>query len=157
MALSKSQNWPAGSWPDQSFRQWNRLFREILQKTSLLGYYLGFDWSGWIVLTKSEILITTGMVWPFSSDKWKPSSERLSFIQNISPFLIASTPPTPPPPTPQLILHNLRLSYWKDVGKIPVIRWHIAQYKGATSFPGCRVTAQLFWHEWTQQNGRITY
>ena len=33
--------------------------------------YLGFDWSGWIVLIKSEILNTTGMVWPLSSDKWK--------------------------------------------------------------------------------------
>ena len=29
-------------------------------------YYLGFDWSGWIVLIKSEILIMMG-----NSDKWK--------------------------------------------------------------------------------------
>ena len=29
------------------------------------------EWSGWIVLIKSEILIMTGMVWPVSSDKWK--------------------------------------------------------------------------------------
>ena len=27
---SKSQNWPAGPWPDQSFRQWNRLFPRVL-------------------------------------------------------------------------------------------------------------------------------
>ena len=41
-------------------------------KTHLLrAYYLRFDWSGWIVLIKSEILIATGMVWPVSSDKWK--------------------------------------------------------------------------------------
>ena len=39
------------------------------KKHLLRAYYLGFDWSGWIVFTKSEILITTGMVWPVSSDK----------------------------------------------------------------------------------------
>ena len=27
--------------------------------------------SSWIFLIKSEIVITTGMVWPLSSDKWK--------------------------------------------------------------------------------------
>ena len=27
-------------------------------------YYLRFDWSGWIVLIKSEILVMTGMVRP---------------------------------------------------------------------------------------------
>ena len=32
-------------------------------------YYLGIYWSGWIVLIKNEILITTEMVWPASSDK----------------------------------------------------------------------------------------
>ena len=37
----------------------------------LHAYYLRFDWSGWIVLIKSGILIATGMVWPVSSDKWK--------------------------------------------------------------------------------------
>ena len=47
-------------------------FRDFLMKTYLLrGYYLRFDWSGWIVLIKSEFLITTGMVWQVSSDKWK--------------------------------------------------------------------------------------
>ena len=33
--------------------------------------YSGFDLFGRIVLIKSEILVTTGMVWPVSSDKWK--------------------------------------------------------------------------------------
>ena len=47
-------------------------FQEFLLKNHLLrAYYLGFDISGWIVLIKSEILITTGMVWQVSSDKWK--------------------------------------------------------------------------------------
>jgi len=35
---------------------------------------IGFDWSGWIVFIKREILITTGMARPVSSDKWKVSS-----------------------------------------------------------------------------------
>ena len=47
-------------------------FQRVLLKNHLLcAYCLGFDWSGWIVLIKSEILITTGMVWPVSSGKWK--------------------------------------------------------------------------------------
>ena len=47
-------------------------FRGFLLKNYLLpAHCLGFDWSGWIVLINSEILITTGMVWPVSSDKWK--------------------------------------------------------------------------------------
>ena len=50
----------------------NAFFQEFLLKHYLLrACYLGFDWSGWIVLIKSEILIMTGMVWPVSSDKWK--------------------------------------------------------------------------------------
>ena len=45
---------------------------EILLKNHLLcAQYLGFDWSGWLILIKSEILITMGMGWPVSSDKWK--------------------------------------------------------------------------------------
>ena len=36
-ALSKSQNWPAGPWPDQSFWRWNRLFATVfLLKNHLL-------------------------------------------------------------------------------------------------------------------------
>ena len=43
----------------------------LLKNHLLRAYYLGFDLSGWIVLIKSEILTTTGMVWLVSSDKWK--------------------------------------------------------------------------------------
>ena len=41
-ALSIFQNWPAGLWPDRSFWQWNRPFRqEFLMKTHFLrAYYL---------------------------------------------------------------------------------------------------------------------
>ena len=47
-------------------------FRGFLLKNHLLPTHcLGFDWSGWIVLINSEILITTERVWPVSSDKWK--------------------------------------------------------------------------------------
>ena len=54
-------------------------FQRVLFKNHLLrAYCLGFDWSGWIVLIKSEILITTGMVWPVSSGKWKvPFSQHI--------------------------------------------------------------------------------
>ena len=44
--------------------------QEYLLKNRLL-LHLGFDRSGWMVLIKSEILITTGIVWPVSSDKRK--------------------------------------------------------------------------------------
>ena len=68
-----SQNWPAGQWPDRPFWTWNRLFQEFLMKNDfrLRGCCLGFDWSSVIALIKSEILITTGMVWQVSSDKSK--------------------------------------------------------------------------------------
>ena len=47
-------------------------FHEFLMKNDFLrAYYLGFDWSGWIALIKGKILITKGMSWPVSSDKWK--------------------------------------------------------------------------------------
>ena len=37
-------------------------FQEFLMKNDFLGaYYLGFDWSGWIALIKSTILVTKGM------------------------------------------------------------------------------------------------
>ena len=43
----------------------NAFFQEFLLKHHLLrACYLGFDWSDWIVLMKSEILIMTGMVCP---------------------------------------------------------------------------------------------
>ena len=48
----------------------------FLLKTHLLReYYLEFDWCSWIVLIKSEILITMGMIWRVSSDKWKAPLE----------------------------------------------------------------------------------
>ena len=54
-------------------------FQRVLLKNHLLRAYCSrFDWSGWIVLIKSEILITTGMVWPVSSGKWKvPFSQHI--------------------------------------------------------------------------------
>ena len=43
-------------------------FQESLMKNDLVrACYLGFDWSGWIALIKSEILITTEMALPVSS------------------------------------------------------------------------------------------
>ena len=56
-ALSKGQNWRAEPWLFYNFSH------------QLHAYYLGIYWSGWIVLIKNEILITTEMVWPASSDK----------------------------------------------------------------------------------------
>ena len=59
-------------------------FHGFLLKNHLLrAYYLEFDWSGWIVLIKSEILVMTGMVWPVSSDKYKkrPKFSWASFCQ----------------------------------------------------------------------------
>ena len=51
-------------------------FQEFCWKTiSFVHTILGFDWSGWIVLIKSEILIKVGMVWPVRSDKWKAPLE----------------------------------------------------------------------------------
>ena len=47
-------------------------FQQFLMKNDFLqAYSLGFDWSGWIALIKSKILITKGMSWPGSADKWK--------------------------------------------------------------------------------------
>ena len=50
--------------PDQSVSKWNRLFPKLgfsllLKHHLIRAYHLGFDLSGWIVLIKSEILITT--------------------------------------------------------------------------------------------------
>ena len=46
--------------------------KSFLRKNHLLRVsYVEFNWSGWIVLIKKKIQITTGMVWPVSSDKWK--------------------------------------------------------------------------------------
>ena len=56
------QSWPAGPWLDQSFLQWNRLFRRVffMKCHFLCAYYLGFDWTDWVIFIKSEIIITAG-------------------------------------------------------------------------------------------------
>jgi len=43
----------------------------LLKKPSPLCTLFRINSSGWLVLIKSEILITMGMGWPDSSDKWK--------------------------------------------------------------------------------------
>ena len=43
----------------------------LLNNHLLPSHYLGFDRSDRIVLINSKILITTGRIWPVSSDKWK--------------------------------------------------------------------------------------
>ena len=69
-ALFICQNWPAG--PLRQFENEIGFFQEFLLENHLLrAYYLGFDWSGWKVLIKSEVVIATGMVSSVSSDKWK--------------------------------------------------------------------------------------
>ena len=51
----------------------------LLLKNHLLHtHHLGFDYCGWIVLIKSEILIMTAKVWPVSSDRWKLNAISLS-------------------------------------------------------------------------------
>ena len=67
-ALSKGQNWPAGPWLDKTYWQWNRLY----PSPSRIILYLRFDWPGWLVLIKTEILITMGRGWPVGSD-WESS------------------------------------------------------------------------------------
>ena len=63
----------------------NAFFQEFLFKHHLLrARYLGFDWSDWIVLIKSEILIMTGMVWPGSSDKWKAPWEYVRLPSSVT-------------------------------------------------------------------------
>ena len=39
-----------------------------------------FDISGWIVLIKSEIFITMGMVWPISSNKIESALREEAFV-----------------------------------------------------------------------------
>ena len=46
------------------------LLREFAEKPSPPAYYLGLDWSDWIVLIKSEIPNTTGMIWPGLLEAW---------------------------------------------------------------------------------------
>ena len=79
--------WGATGWPDHD---WTSQFstetfqRVFAEKPTPFGCFraccLGFDWSSWIVLIKSEILITTRMIWPVSSDKWKESLLRVKLL-----------------------------------------------------------------------------
>ena len=62
-------------------------FQGFLLKNHLLPpHYLGFDWSGWIVLINSEILIATGRVRPVSSDKWKLTPVVKDFVTGWLPW-----------------------------------------------------------------------
>ena len=55
-------------------------FKEIVLKYHLLrAYYLGFEWSGWIVFIKSDILVITRMVCLVSSNKWKALQLNIAF------------------------------------------------------------------------------
>ena len=48
-------------------------FQGFLPKNHLLPvHYLGFDLSAWIVLINSEILITSGRVWPALTNGKRP-------------------------------------------------------------------------------------
>ena len=71
-ALSKSQSWPDGSFSSKI----NWPFLRVFAKKAInpIPIIQELDWFGWIVLIKSKILITAGMVWPASSDKWKALS-----------------------------------------------------------------------------------
>ena len=68
--------------PDRSFWKWNMLFLEFLMKNDFL-CACWFDWSGWIAFINSEILITTGMDWPVSSDKWKAHWAKLMRVLGV--------------------------------------------------------------------------
>ena len=56
--------------------------QEYLLKNRLL-LHLGFDRSGWMLLIKSEILITTGIVWAVSSDKPKARWELRRYVAQV--------------------------------------------------------------------------
>ena len=90
-ALSKSQNWPARPWLEQHFYNEIGFSQQFLLKNHLLrAWYLGFDGSGWKILIKSKILITTGMVWPVSSDKWKaPLGNSANYLNLIKRWKVA--------------------------------------------------------------------
>jgi len=61
-ALSICQNWPL---PTSQFEN------EMVFFSKGIFYVYIIYWCRWIVLIESEILITTGVVWPVSSDKWE--------------------------------------------------------------------------------------
>ena len=61
-AFSRGTHRLSESLLEVSFCKWNRLFPRVLNEKRFHScMLLGFDWSGWIALIKSEILITTGM------------------------------------------------------------------------------------------------
>ena len=60
-------------WLDRSFWKWKNNFIHIFTQ-------LGIYWSGWKVPIRGEILITKGMVWPGSSDKWKVQDDSKSEV-----------------------------------------------------------------------------
>ena len=69
-------------WPDHcstsQFENKIGFFQEFLPKNHLLlAYCSGFDWSGWRVFIKREIIIAKRMVCPVSSDKWKAPLEKV--------------------------------------------------------------------------------
>ena len=56
----------------------------LLNKNVFFAFYLEFDLSGRIVLIKREFLITVGMVWPVSSDKWKVTLVRVALKKRVA-------------------------------------------------------------------------
>ena len=91
-------------------------FQEFLLNNHLLrAYYLGFDRSSWIVLIKSEILITTGMVWPVRSDKWKVPYVYASGLIVIRHLHISHNTPYSTPK----IVDNLCCWFLQDITVIP--------------------------------------
>ena len=74
---SKSQNWVA-----RRTMTGPVISQEYLLKNRLL-LHLGFDRSSWMVLIKREILITTGIAWPVSSDKRKARWELRCYVAQI--------------------------------------------------------------------------
>ena len=81
-------------------------FQGLLLKNHLLPtHYLGFDWSRWIVLINSEILITKGRVWPVSSDKWKAP-----WVSSDIPKLFLFAPCTEQLFTPYISIYKPKIS-----------------------------------------------
>ena len=87
----------------------------MLNNHLLRAYYLGFDRSSWIVLIKSEILITTGMVWPVRSDKWKVPYVYASGLIVIRHLHISHNTPYSTPK----IVDNLCCWFLQDITVIP--------------------------------------
>ena len=56
---------------DNEIGFFQEFFSEKPSLSCIPAIYAFIDWLGWKVLIKSEILITTGMIWPLKSDKCK--------------------------------------------------------------------------------------